>query len=185
MPAPTTEPLHAYLNRTGADTARVELATRFLLAQWTDYLPPASMPEALAEAGLDSTAIESVQAALVDDPALLREAALDVMSAAWQDPVLRSLAVGSLEEAASRLPAAEIATIAVAVMYGMWLLTTGGRRTVVRTVRRGPDGSYEEIEATEWYDPVGPLRAVVDQLSPTNGPLGAPPAELPGDSSQT
>ena len=168
-----TDSLAAHLNDRKAGSAHLEHAMRFLIAQWSDYKTADDMTAELVRAGVTPDAIQAATSALSSDSALLEEAALDVLSAAWADPDLHQAARDSLDEAATRLPVVEVATIAVAAMYGLWLLTTRGRRRTTRTVRSNTDGAYEETETTEWYDAAGPLRAVVDLIRPA-GPLGAP-----------
>ena len=187
----TDESLSSYLARHKIGAARIEQAARFLVAQLADFKTPSEMFQDLTEAGVDPADLELLQAKLTEDEALLNLAALDVVAAGWHDPEQRSLTQGAIDESGARLPVVEVVSIVAAVMYGMWLLTTRGQRRTSRTVRREADGSYVEIETTEWYDPTGPLRAVVDVLrlgDPTSvgtadnqleANTDSPPPELP------
>jgi hypothetical protein len=183
-----TDSLAAHLNHHAVDSGRLEHAMRFLLAQWADYMSPDDMTTDLLNAGITPEDLKAASAALTRSPALLDEAALDVLSAAWNDPGLHDAARNSIEEASNRLPVIEVGTIVIAAMYGLWLLSTRGKRSTTRTVRRSADGTYEETETTEWYDPAGPLRAVVDLLRPTSGdelpdPTSAPALPDAGENS--
>lgn len=175
MTTPSDDPsLAAFLTERDVDGAHLEHTARYLLAQWSQFRSPEQMETELLAAGIPASALESVKLTLSQQPDLLHEAALDVLSAAWNDPDLHAAAAGSVEEATQRLPVIEIGTIVIAVMYGLWLLTTRGRRSTTRTVRHLPDGSYEDIETTEWFEPSGPLRAIVDLLRPTTAQPSLP-----------
>lgn len=174
-----TDTLADHLNQRGVDSAHVEHAVRFLIGQWANYKSPDDMTTDLIEAGVASDALYAATAALTDDPELLDQAALDILSAAWNDPDLHAAAQASIDEASTRLPVIETGAIVVAAMYGLWLLTTRGRRSTTRTVRRRADGTYEQTETTEWYDPAGPLRAVVDLIRPVPSDALPDPAAAP------
>lgn len=160
----TDESLSSYLARHQIGPARIEQAARFLVAQLADFKTPSEMFQDLAESGVNPADLERIQAKLTQDETLLNLAALDVVAAGWHNPEQRSLTQGAIDESGARLPVVEVVSIVAAVMYGMWLLTTRGQRRTSRTVRHEADGTYVEVETTEWYDPTGPLRAVVDVL---------------------
>lgn len=162
-----TRSLADYLNQTNGG-GHLEHSVNFLVAAWSGYKPPEDMDVDMITAGIDATTLETAKVQLAETPGLLDEATLNIMSAAWDDPELHDTAVESLEEAANRLPVIEIGLIVTGTMYGLWLLTTRGRRATTRTTRRNDDGSFEETETTEWYDPTGPLRVLIDSIRPTN-----------------
>jgi hypothetical protein len=180
--APVTDALAAQLNLGDVDSGRLEHAMRFLVAQWSDFKSADEMTADMVSSGTAPDVLQAASVALSDNPALLDEAALDILSVGWNDPDMHLAARNSLDEASSRLPVIELGAIVVAAMYGLWLLTTRGRRSTTRTTRRQSDGTYEETETTEWYDPAGPLRAVVDLIRPPNAdelPAPTSTAELP------
>jgi hypothetical protein len=61
-------------------------------------------------------------------------------------------------EARQKLPVIETAIIAIAAMYGMYLIATGGKE--MEKIERRKDGTY--VKTTKWVPAMGPLRAIVD-----------------------
>jgi hypothetical protein len=53
------------------------------------------------------------------------------------------------------MPVIDLAILAVVLMYGMYLLTTGGKKAETTTVRR-PDGTLEESRI-DYASPDGPM----------------------------
>jgi hypothetical protein len=171
-----THTLAGFLSSQSADAAHVEQAARYVVAEWSEDLPPESMREQMIISGASSRAVDELLNRLQNDSDALEAAALTVLSYSWDEVALRQSTQGAIVEAKSKLPVIEAGIIATAIMYGLWLVATKGKRTHVKIVRRAPDGSYEEIEATEWWDAAGPLRAVADlvggspQASEQTGP---------------
>ena len=179
-----TDTLARFLTDQAADTAHLEHATRCLVAEWSDDPPSEAMVDELAAAGLDRHQIEDTLATLTRDPDALQAGALSVLTYAWNQPEVHASTRGSIVEAKSKLPVVETAVIANAVMYGLWLVATKGRRSQTNIVHRLPDGGYVEVESTQWWDAAGPLRAITDIFaSGTSGeatPGGQAPPQLPG-----
>jgi hypothetical protein len=163
-----TDSLAGFLTAQTADRAHLEHATRYLMAEWSDDLPSEAMLDELARAGFNSHDLKASLTKLTEDPDALEAGTLSVLAFAWDQPELSDAARGSILEAKSKLPVVESAVIAVAVMYGLWLIATKGRRRHTKVVQRTPDGGYVEIESTEWWDAAGPLRTITDMFASTS-----------------
>jgi hypothetical protein len=93
-------------------------------------------------------------------------ASLAILQAGWDDPDLREVTRETILDAKNKLPVIEVAATAIVLMYGLWLLTTRGRKSHTKTVTHGAYGAFTMTETTEWYDANSPLRAVVGLFSP-------------------
>lgn len=178
-----SEGLAAFLSEQRADAATLQQAVRYLVSEWGDDLPPAQMRAQLDDAA-GAEQVDAVLGELTADGELMERLTLAVLEAAWEDDGLREAARGAIEDAKKTLPIIEAAVVAIAAMYGMFLVATRGRKRHARSVVRRPDGTYEERELTEWYGASGPL-AVVAKLFVPVGKHGseelpeAPAQELP------
>ncbi|WP_330328378.1 hypothetical protein OHS33_00620 [Streptomyces sp. NBC_00536] len=97
---------------------------------------------------------------LAADPLLLENAALLVLSGAWDEPDQAERILQIAADAKAKLPVIEIGIISVAAMYGLYLLRTGGIKRSRRTTIRRRDGSFEEQETVDYADPLGPIAAL-------------------------
>jgi hypothetical protein len=146
-----------------ADAETLVQATRYYLAEVTDDLSTNEMREEVRDSVGSEMAVDEALAQLEDNPAALAAAAREILAAAWDDPDERARVVAVIDEARTKLPVVEIGILAIAAMYGMWLLTTGGvKRKKERVAQRGDESKIER--ETEYYAPDGPLRAVVNLL---------------------
>jgi hypothetical protein len=151
-----------YVAAGGIDEETLEHAARYYLAERTDDLSTREMRDELVEGVGDEQALDEALALLEDDPTALAAASREILAAAWERSDERDRVRAALAEARTKLPVVEIGILAIAAMYGMWLLATGGvKRNVERTVRSA-DGSETKERETVYYPPDGPLRAVVD-----------------------
>jgi hypothetical protein len=149
------------LNARGVDTDGVHQALRYYLAERLNDLPPEDMLKRMyATAGRDR--VDTARTDLTRDPSLLESAALLVLSAAWAEDSERDQIRAVLAETKGKLPVIEVAIIATACMYGMYLLATGGKKKTTKTTIRKPDGSYESRETIEYADPARPLGAIAN-----------------------
>ncbi len=144
----------------GGDAATVPHAMRYYVSARAHDLPELEMRERLVRAGVDADDLSRSLDRLEHDAALLDSASLFILQDGLADEETRELAVGAIGASRSKLPIVEAGLIAIATVYGMWLVATKGKRSHQRVIRRGPDGSLEEIETTEWYGPSGPLQAI-------------------------
>lgn len=147
------------LNTRTVDTDGVHQAIRYYLAERLDDLPPEDMLEAMYTAA-GQARVDAACADLARDPRLLEDAALVVLSAAWEDESERERVRAVLTETKDKLPVIEVGLIAIACMYGMYLLRTGGIKKSETTVVHKPDGTFERKEKVEYTDPTGPLGAI-------------------------
>jgi hypothetical protein len=158
-----------FLNSQQADSDTLQQALRYYLAERTEDLPMEDMREELIAAVGDAGTVNSTISRLEGDSETVDAAALVVLSAAWDDPAERERVRSAVENARVKLPVIEVAIIAVAAMYALWLLKTGGVKETEETTHRGPDGSFEQTRRTEYYSAEGPLRTVIDLVTGSGG----------------
>jgi hypothetical protein len=176
-----TDRLIDELQRSRTDPALLPHAMRYYVAEQSGDRPPTRMRDDLVEAGLDAAAIDDLVLHLQADAELLQAASLAILQDGYDDPGSRASAEGALHGAQAKLPMVDAGLIAIAVVFGMWLVATKGRKTHRTEIRRSADGSWEEIETTEWYGPGDALEAITKVVGLNPGPGGdAPAGELPG-----
>lgn len=156
-----SDTLIAALDAAGTDSASLPHMMRYYVSALSDDLPEAEMRERLELAGIDQEDLRRVVDRLEHDAALLESASLFVLQEGFDaGGHSRELAHGAIGAAGAKLPVVEAGLVAIVAVYGMWLAVTKGRRSQTHVIRRGPDGSLEEIETTDWYGPSGPLQAI-------------------------
>lgn len=150
------------LNEQQMDTDSLFQALRYYLAELSDDLPAEDMLGEIRAAERDSQ-VDAELTRFERDSWLLEVAALRVLSSAWSDPAQRGAVRRALAEAKGKLPVIEVAILAIAAMYGMYLIATGGVKRTEKTYER--EGTvYKEV--TEYADPVDPLRSVTGLFAP-------------------
>ncbi len=85
-----------------------------------------------------------------------------MLSAAWAEESERDRLRAVLTETKGKLPVLEVGTIAIACMYGMYLLATCGIKKYEKTTTHEPDGTFVEKEKIEYINPAGALGAIVN-----------------------
>jgi hypothetical protein len=159
-----TETFADFLNSQQADSDTLQQALRYYLAERTDDLAPEEMRDELTAAVGEADPLDFAISRLEADSETVDAAALAVLSAAWDDPAERERVRSAVENARVKLPVIEVGILAIAAMYGLWLLKTGGVKETEEATRRAPDGSFEQTRRTTFYSPEGPLRAVIGIL---------------------
>jgi hypothetical protein len=155
-----------FLNSCRADDEKILVALRYYVAEVTDdKLPGELRGEVVAHVG-DAVRVEQAVQQLAKERSAEVAAALAFLSAQWNDPAERPRIVRGFEGSGTKLPVIESGLVAMVAMYGLFLYFTGGRKHVKRTVRRGPDDTFEDVVEEEMWGPTGPLKAVVDMLRP-------------------
>jgi len=147
-----------FLTTQNADSATIQHATRYYIAERYGDVPPSKMKANLIKAGADEVTLDKAQKQLEGDPIQLENACLALLSAAWETDREDEKVRNAFKEAKNKLPVIELGILAVVGMYAMYLTVTEGKRK--RTVERKADGSYKE--STEYYSPSGPLGTIVD-----------------------
>jgi hypothetical protein len=158
-----SESLAQFLTDQQADATTVQHAVRYLVAELSGDLSRQEMRETVAEDVGEAHADDALEA-LGSNSAVLLDADLAVLAALWEDDEQRERVRGAIIDAKDKLPVVETAIIVTAAMYGLYLVTTGGKKRSIRKVRRQPDGSWEESEEIDFHDPTGPLQAVGNML---------------------
>jgi hypothetical protein len=166
-----TETLGEYLTarRVGADT--ILQAARFALAEETDDLTVEEMRRRMAEATGDEAQVDALARRLEQDPLALENAALALLSEAWEKPGGREWVEGALDDAGAALPVLEVGMLSMAMMYIAYLAVTGGVKKEVHTEERRPDGTFKRTTKRELFGPTGPLSQIV-QLFRAHGAGG-------------
>jgi hypothetical protein len=153
--------LAEFLSEKSADDDTLQQTMRYVLAEQTDDLSPQEMRQRLVDSVGNENSIDECLRILERSPETISEAALVVLSTAWQDPEQRESVAGSVQDAKIKAPVIEAGILAIVAMYGMYLYTTGGVKTKVIARKSREDGSEEYTERTEYWGPSGPLSKVV------------------------
>jgi hypothetical protein len=159
-----TQSLKQILDERGADSETVQQAARYYIAERTDDLTQNEMKQQLLEATGDAAAVDRALRQLKQNPLLLENASLFLLSSAWEESEEQERVQRVVDDAKGKMPVIEVGMITIAVMYGMYLIATGGVKKAERTVTRHPDGTLEEHETVEYVGPEGPLSAIVQLL---------------------
>lgn len=147
--------LAAAFARSKADPDTIHQCLRYYLSERLDDPTTEEMhTELIAACG---SRVDDALNELAGDPLLLENAALLVLSGAWNEAGQPDRILQAAEGAKAKLPVIEVGIIAVVIMYGLYLLRTGGIKRSQRTTIRHKDGSLTETVITEYADPLGPL----------------------------
>jgi hypothetical protein len=150
--------LAAAFTRRKADPDTIHQCLRYYLSERLDDLTTEEMHSELITA-CGSRADDALNE-VAEDPLLLENAALLVLSSAWTEAGQPDRILQAAEGAKAKLPVIDVGIIAVVIMYGLYLLRTGGIKRSQRTTIRHKDGSLTETVITEYADPLGPLSAL-------------------------
>lgn len=169
--------LAKYLNEIHASHDVVQQALRLYLAEQTEYLPIDDMRRQLQTAAGGPAVADEQLEALARSSEDLEQAALVLLSDAWADPAQRDQVRAALTAANQSLPVVEAAVLAVVVMYGMYLLATGGVQKETHVVRRAADGSLEETREKTFANPAPWFGAILGLFGRTGTSPDRPDAE--------
>jgi hypothetical protein len=152
-----------YVQQQRADSAMIQQATRYFVAEQSPDMTPPKMRKAITAGGTAEDIVRNVQRQLEQDPSALDNACLVTLSAAWDDPQEEQLIRNAFQEAKTKLPVIEIAILATVAMYGMYLSVT--KEIKKKVVQRKADGSF--TESTEYSAPQ--LPAIVSLIKGAKG----------------
>lgn len=156
-----TQTFLEFINQNRPEDEKILLALRLYVAELTDDKIPSELRQDMVSGVTDASRVEPILAALKQDRGAQADAALCLFASQWQNPAEQERIVRAIKGANTKLPVIEAGLIALMAMYGMFLVTTGGRKsTKVRTIRNA-DGSIDSYEEVEYFAPTGPLDAVV------------------------
>ncbi len=122
------------------------------LSERTNDLTRKEMLTELRTSAKNEEELDRLLKKLERDPDALEQAALVYLEHAWEDDAQVPSIRAAFEHAKARLPVVETAILSIVVMYGMYLIRTGGISDFA--VRRNPDGSYEKTEKREAFVPI-------------------------------
>jgi len=158
-----SESFTEFLNEIQADSDMIQQALLMHLSERTNDLTSIEMLTDLHKAALDEVELDKDLKQLEHNPDALEQAALIYFDQAWQDEAQKPSIRAAFKHGKDRLPVIETAIIAIVGMYAMWLIATGG--VTDHTIRRNPDGSFEEIVKRE---PFAPIVSAMTNLTRTN-----------------
>lgn len=164
-----TESLGEYLTTRGVGTDTILQTARFYLAEQTDDLPVEEMRRQMVEAVGDEAEVDALARRLEQDPLALENAALALLSTAWQEPGGREWVGSALKDADKSLPVLEVGMLSMAMMYIAYLAVTGGVKKEEQVEERRPDGSFKKTTKRELFGPTGPLAQIVQLFRSRGG----------------
>jgi len=152
--------LQTFLTGRAADPDTIHQAMRAYIARSTGFMSEEQMRAKLLERVGEESRLQQALKALESDATLLEAASLATLSDAWADPQQQKLVERAVDGARASMPVIEIGMLAVVAMYGMYLHTTGGKKSEEIVRRKTADGSFETVKRATYYDPKGPLSAI-------------------------
>jgi hypothetical protein len=152
-----------FLKEIQADPDMIQQALRMYLSQRTNYLTSKKMLTELHTAATSEKELDQLLKQMEHDPNALEQAALAYFEYAWEDDAQQSSIRTAFENAKGRLPVVEVTILAIVAMYGIYLITTKGVTKIRHTIKRNPDGSYEETVETD-KEPFAPVVSAIGQL---------------------
>jgi hypothetical protein len=147
------ETFQDFLKEIQPDADSIQQAARYYVAQRSDDLPEDEMAAEVRRALANPADADAAQRELARDSRALENAALAVLSVAWQDPNEREKVRAAFVGAKGKLPLIELGILATVTIYGMWLVVTGGVKKHRVIIQRKPDGTLVEVEVTEFFGP--------------------------------
>lgn len=167
-----SESLGEYLTEQRVSPDTILQTARFYLAEQTDDLPVEEMRRRMVEAVGDEARVDAVARQLEQDPLALENAALSLLSTAWEEPGGREWVGSALEDADKSLPVIEVGMLTIAMMYIAYLAVTGSIKIEEETEERRPDGSVKKTTKRELYGPTGPLSQIAQLFRAHGGDSG-------------
>ena len=164
-----TESLGDYLTQKRVSPDTVLQTARFYLAEQTDDLPVEEMRRQMIDAAGDAARLDALARQLEQDPLALENAALALLSTAWEEPGGREWVESALDDADKSLPVLEVGILSMAMMYIAYLAVTGGVKKEEKTEERRPDGSFKKTTKKELFGPTGPLSQIVQLFKARGG----------------
>ena len=166
-----SESLQTFLTARGADPDTIHQAMRTYVVRSADFMSEDEMRAELLKAVGDEARLQQALKTLEADARLLEAASLATLSDAWADPQEQKLVERAVDGAKTRMPIVEVGLLAIIAMYGMYLKTTGGKKSEEAVTRRAADGSFETVTRTDYYGSTGPLSAITGLF--TKGAAGS------------
>jgi hypothetical protein len=152
--------LNEYLEERNANSDAIFGALQRYLGERTDYLPPEDMREEFLKQARDEAEADKVLAELDDDPVFAEQTARVVLAVAWEDPSEREKVREAFEQTEGTLLVVEGLVIAIVGMYGMYLISTGGKTKSIEITEKQPDGTEKKVKIDEYHSPSGPLSKI-------------------------
>ncbi|MEV0251892.1 hypothetical protein AB0H76_35255 [Nocardia sp. NPDC050712] len=157
------------LNARDVDRDSVHQAVRYYLGERLDDRTPDEMRAELAQHGGEES-VTNILRQLTGSEALLDRASLMVLASSYAEPGEQDRVVAALDQAKAKLPVIEVGMIALACVYGMYLIATGGIRKSETIVVRKPNGAFEERSTVEYTEPGNIIGAILELLQRSNDP---------------
>jgi hypothetical protein len=167
-----TESLGEYLTSSGVGTDTILQAARFCLAERTDDLPIEEMRRQIIDAVGDEARVDALTRRLEQDPLVLENAALALLSTVWHEPGGSEWVTSAVEDADKSLPVLEVGMLTMAMMYIAYLAITGGVKEEEEVEERQSDGTLKRTTKRKFFGPTGPLSQIVELFRVGGGERG-------------
>jgi hypothetical protein len=135
---------------------------RCYISKKTDFLPEGDLQQTLVENGSSEKEVILWCETLAEDSALLEAATIEVLSSNWKDPIERPVIKDCLSKGKAKLPVIEVAILAIVAMYGMYLVTTGGKLSEDFKKRTTANGQEAIDRKTKYSRPSEALIQIVN-----------------------
>jgi len=152
------------LNTLNPNDEALEIAARAVLSEMTGDKTRDEMRTEVASAAGGVQDLDQLIRRLSGAPDERRDAALAFLSWAWENPDNRPAIRGALQGARGKLPAIEVGILAIAAMYAMYLIATGGKKEM-HVIRKEENGRFVEEKSVVFASVLDPIRAIVEVIS--------------------
>jgi metal-responsive CopG/Arc/MetJ family transcriptional regulator len=115
-----------FLNEVQADADMIQQALRIYLSERTDDLTPDEMLSELRTCAANTKELEESLRNLEETPEAVQQAALAYFEREWDNEARRASIRTVFQSAKNQLPVVETAIIAIAAMYAIHVIVTGG-----------------------------------------------------------
>jgi hypothetical protein len=152
-----------FLNEVSPDADTIQQSLRIYLSERTGDLTPDEMLSTMLASAADRTGIEQARIQLERSPEAIDQAALVYFEREWDDEEQRPAIRAVFLNAKNQLPVIETAIIAIAAMYAVHMLVTGGVTERITRTRKRSDGTFEWT-SQEKVEPFHPIVSAIANL---------------------
>lgn len=168
-----SQSLADYLNENKVDTDTIQQAVRYYIAEITDDLSPEEILEQIIESTdkKERDRVNAILSKIEGNTSAVEEAALSLLSSAWQYPDEAERIRTIIDAAKQKLAVIEPREMAIAAVACVAILTgglvfshhqhlqaTGGVKNTTTRYIRQPDGTIESVEEKTYEGFSEPLR---------------------------
>jgi hypothetical protein len=158
------ESLSEFLDEQQLDMATLEEAMKLCVFQSTNYVPAEDMYASLSAYNDDIANLDSALAVLRDDVQARDALIIAFFEQMWDVPGGEEQIRSAVANAKTKAPIIELAVITTALLYGIWLLKTGGVKERRERRETRPDGTETFEQITVNYPFANPLRSFLERI---------------------